>query len=128
MSLTLLAVIVDCAEPRRQAEFWAAVLAAEVRERNPDEFVVSGSPQVTTPLYFMKVPEPAVAKNRLHLDVITEGSMSDEVDRLVGLGARVVEVRTDPDDYENPDTWTVLEDPEGNVFCVTSTGTMTGWV
>ena len=28
----------------------------------------------------------------------------------------------------NPDTWTVLEDPEGNVFCVNSSVTLTGWV
>ena len=35
---------------------------------------------------------------------------------------------SDPDDYDNPDTWTVLEDPEGNVFCVTSNETLSGWV
>ncbi len=30
-------------------------------------------------LYFMAVPEPKSVKNRLHLDVITEGSMEVEV-------------------------------------------------
>jgi hypothetical protein len=126
MSLTMLAVVVDCAEPRQQAEFWAQVLAGTVTERNPDEFLLKGSPQVTTPLYFMQVPEPAVGKNRWHIDVVTDGSMSDEVERVVALGARFVEARVDPDAYDNPDTWTVLEDPEGNVFCLTSTQTLTG--
>jgi glyoxalase superfamily protein len=39
----------------------------------------------------------------------------------------VVEVRQDPASYDNPDTWTVMRDPEGNEFCVTSTATLTGW-
>jgi hypothetical protein len=33
----------------------------------------------------------------------------------------------DPAWMDNPDTWTVLRDPEGNEFCVTSTATLTGW-
>jgi hypothetical protein len=45
----------------------------------------------------------------------------------VELGARLVEVRQDPDTLDNPDTWSVLEDPEGNVFRVTSEQTRTGW-
>jgi len=44
-------------------------------------------------MYFMRVPEPKVGKNRLHLDLLTDGPMSDEVDRPVALGARLVEVR-----------------------------------
>jgi hypothetical protein len=128
MSLTLLTVVVDCADPRRQAGFWSEALACDVAERNSDEFEVSDPAGVAAPLYFMKVPEPRVGKNRLHLDVVTDGPMAPEVDRLVGLGARLVEVRRDPDTLDNPDTWTVLEDPEGNVFCVTSRLTLSGWV
>jgi Glyoxalase-like domain len=128
MSLKVMAVVVDCEDPRRQAIFWAHALDYDVRERNPDEFLVSDPSGVRVPLYFMRVPEPRVGKNRLHIDLVTEGSMSDEVDRVVELGARLVEVRQDPDTLENPDTWTVLEDPEGNVFCVTSTATVSGWV
>jgi len=45
----------------------------------------------------------------------------------VALGARLVEVRQDPATHDNPDTWTVMEDPEGNVFCVSSVRTVTGW-
>ena len=78
-------------------------------------------------LYFMKVPEPKVGKNRLHLDLVTRGSMEAEVTRLVEAGAQVVEVRRDPASLPNPDTWTVMRDPEGNEFCVTSTASLTGW-
>ena len=54
--------------------------------------------------------------------------MSEEVHRLVKLGARLLDVRQDdPETYDNPDTWTVLEDLEGNVFCVTSSTTLSGW-
>jgi hypothetical protein len=37
-------------------------------------------------------------------------------------------MRVDPDSLENPDTWAVLKDPEGNVFCVSSSATISGWV
>jgi Glyoxalase-like domain len=75
----------------------------------------------------MAVPEPKSVKNRLHLDVITDGSMEVEVQRLIDMGAHLIEVREDPDSLDNPDTWTVLTDPEGNEFCVTSTATLSGW-
>ena len=125
--VSLLAVIVDCRDPHSQAEFWAQVLAYKVNQRNTDEFQVSDPAGVGGSLYFMKVPEPKVGKNRLHLDLVTSGSMEDEVMRLVGAGAQLVEVRQDPASLDNPDTWTVMRDPEGNEFCVTSTSTMTGW-
>ncbi len=78
-------------------------------------------------LYFMKVPEPKTSKNRLHLDLLADGSMDTEVARLVAAGAQVVEVRQDPASLDNPDTWTVMRDPQGNEFCVTSSATVTGW-
>jgi hypothetical protein len=127
MAAALFAVVVDCTDPRAQAEFWSAALDHDLVERNTDEFLVHGKPGGPTPLYFMKVPEPKVSKNRLHLDLLTEGSLDDEVLRLTGLGAHLVGVRQDPQALENPDTWAVLEDPEGHVFCVTTTSTLTGW-
>jgi hypothetical protein len=64
---------------------------------------------------------------RLHLDQLTVGPMEPEVARLVAAGARLVEVRRDPSSLDNPDTWSVMTDPEGNEFCVTSSLTLTGW-
>jgi hypothetical protein len=128
MAVSLFAVVVDCADPSRQATFWSEALSGEMRQRNPDEFLVYDPGGSAAPLYFMRVPEPKVGKNRWHVDLITDGSMADEVDRLVGLGAHLVEVRQDPEAFDNPDTWTVLTDPEENVFCVTSSATISGWM
>jgi hypothetical protein len=127
MSASLLAVVVDCHDPLRQAEFWAHALAYKVSQRNPDEFQVSDPTGAGTSLYFMKVPEPKTGKNRLHVDLVTPGPMEAEVTRLANAGAEVVEVRQDPHSLDHPDTWTVMRDPEGHEFCVTSTATLTGW-
>ena len=58
---------------------------------------------------------------------MTGGSLEDEVARLVGAGATVVTQRHDPAAFDNPDTWTVLQDPEGNEFCVARAESVTGW-
>ena len=59
-----------------------------------------------------RVPEPKTAKNRMHLD-LTAPDPEAEVARLVELGATRV-----ADMEEWGDQWTVLQDPEGNEFCV----------
>ena len=126
MSSSVLAVVVDCRDPRAQADFWANALSRRMSERNTDEYLVDGPSRSGSPLYFMKVPEEKEVKNRLHLDLVTPGSMQDEVARLVDLGATVLDVRQDPPTLDNPDTWTVMLDPEGNEFCVFTADTVTG--
>lgn len=55
-------------------------------------------------------------KNRLHFDlVVDDGSVSDEVDRLITLGASRLDIGRESND------WTVLADPDGNEFCLYST-------
>ena len=127
MSASLLAVIVDCHDPLRQADFWAQALGYQVSRRNPDEYQVSDPTGAGGSLYFMKVPEPKAGKNRLHLDLVTLGPMEAEVARLTAAGAEVVEVRHDPPFLDHPDIWTVMRDPEGNEFCVTSSANLTDW-
>ena len=61
---------------------------------------------------FARVPEPKTAKNRMHVDLAAPDREA-EVARLVELGAtRVADI--DEWGYQ----WTVLQDPEGNEFCV----------
>ena len=105
----------------------AFALSRQVTERNPDEFQIGCLADGDVSLYFMRVPEPKVAKNRLHIDLLADGSMEAEVERLLAAGAQLVEVREDLESFENPDRWTVMTDPEGNEFCVTSQQTLTGW-
>jgi hypothetical protein len=126
VAATLLALVIDCADPKALAEFWAMALSREVMERNRDEFQV-GDEASGTPLYFMKVPEPKLGKNRLHVDVLASGTMADEVARLVAAGASVIDIRHDQESLDNPDSWTVMQDPEGNEFCIIDPATFTGW-
>jgi hypothetical protein len=60
------------------------------------------------------VPDSKTVKNRLHLDLRADGTTRDEeLDRLIALGARRVDVGQGPDV-----SWVVLADPEGNEFCL----------
>jgi hypothetical protein len=66
----------------------------------------------------MHVPEGKQVKNRVHLDLAppepTPEARDAEMERAIGLGARLVE------DHRRPDRtgWVVLADPEGNEFCI----------
>ena len=60
-------------------------------------------------MWFVRVPEPKSAKNRLHFDLRAPGSVVEEVSRLQALGATVL---------READDLVVMQDPEGNEFCV----------
>ena len=61
---------------------------------------------------FIKVPESKTAKNRCHLDMVTDDRPA-EIERLVALGATHV---ADKDEWNFQ--WSVMNDPEGNEFCI----------
>ena len=113
-------VTFDCADPRRVAEFWATVLSYELRAPNED----AGEVELWDPtgegpsLGFMKVPESKIVKNRVHLDLKPEAPLEEEVQRLEAAGARTIKTLQDPEGYIDPTIWTVMQDPEGNEFCV----------
>jgi hypothetical protein len=69
-----------------------------------------------TTLGFQRVPEPHVGKNMVHLD-LGASDRAAEAKRLRDLGAVEVEEHSMPGL-----DWTVLTDPEGTVFCVSSYG------
>ena len=54
---------------------------------------------------------------RIHLDLYAEDQEA-EIERLLGIGARHVDWDKYPDDAD----WVVLEDTEGNRFCVVDSG------
>jgi catechol 2,3-dioxygenase-like lactoylglutathione lyase family enzyme len=103
-------VTFDCADALVVARFWAAALGGELDEDSTSEKAFVEAPGWGGPdLWFQRVPEPRVAKNRMHFDVRAPGSIGDEVARLTALGAAVA---------ERHDDLTVMRDPEGNEFCV----------
>jgi len=114
MAAVLREIIIDCTDPRAVAAFWAQVLGWSVQESGDVLWMSeSGEPFPDLLLVFVAVPEPKSAKNRVHLDVNPIGCDQDEeVARLVGLGARRVDVG------QGDVPWVVLADPEGNEFCV----------
>lgn len=120
-------VVFDCRHPAGLARFWSSALedydvapydeaelerlrrqGIESPEDDPTVLVEcrAGGPR----LWFQAVPEPKQVKNRLHLDLSCDDA-DGEVARLVSLGAGVAP--------EQPnDGVIVLNDPEGNEFCV----------
>lgn len=116
MTLRVTEVVIDCADHGGVVDFWAAALGYRRRAVNEQYVALVPAGEAPTPghppLLFQKVPEPKVAKNRVHLDFRAE-VMADEVLRLVGLGAAVLAERS-LGDFR----WTVMVDPEGNEFCV----------
>ncbi len=58
-----------------------------------------------------KVPEPKRTKYRVHLDMVD--SDSSAVDKFVAAGATVVGQH----EIEGH-RWTVMQDPDGNEFCI----------
>lgn len=65
--------------------------------------------QAESSLWFQRVPEGKVAKNRQHFDLRVVGDVPVEVRRLTDLGARLLK-----DDHGQ----IVMADPEGNEFCL----------
>jgi Glyoxalase-like domain len=139
-------VTFDCAQPGVLAKFWAEALgyvepvAPEgfdswenwlrhhgVPEDEWDDGAYLADPDGDGPsLSFLRVPEPKVAKNRVHLDVHVGGGRDHTpwevrwprvvaaVERLTAAGATVI---AEYDDQGRPDH-VVMADPEGNEFCV----------
>jgi hypothetical protein len=72
------AVTFDSIDAAASAGFWAAVLDARVADGATSD-AASVEPAEGLPLYFTRVPESKIAKNRLHLD-ITVDDLDREVD------------------------------------------------
>lgn len=114
-------IVFDCRHPAALARFWAAALEDyEVRPYDAEEIArlaALGLTPETDPVVMVDGPGPILCfqigeagsgRNRLHLDLTTEDRQA-EVGRLVELGARHV---------RDADGFVVLEDPEGNRFCL----------
>jgi hypothetical protein len=115
----LVHVVVDCADPGRQARFWSAALGWEIGSESKDVAGVwppgyTYPEPAALPLVFVRVTEPKAAQNRVHLDLATASveQQRSQVERLRAAGA------TPADIGQGDVPWTVLADPEGSEFCV----------
>jgi predicted enzyme related to lactoylglutathione lyase len=113
MSLRLTNVTLDCSDAMRVARFWSEALGRPLDERSNEWFATIGRNDASqTSMFFAKVPEGKSGKNRVHLDLHADDRHA-EIDRLIGLGAQRI---ADVEEYGHK--WTVLQDVEGNEFCV----------
>jgi hypothetical protein len=129
-------VTFDCTDPGQLSRFWSEALGYVVQP--PPEGYTSWEDWLTERgvpperwndasaavdpggsgprLFFQRVPEGKVAKNRVHLDVNVGREQVDAArDRVLALGAAVIRPGTtsELDEY-----WVVMADPEGNEFCL----------
>ena len=74
-------------------------------------------------LFFQQVPEGKVVKNRVHLDINAGVGMAGDDERRRTIAAKVASL-TDAgasvlhEMEERGEYWVVMQDPEGNEFCV----------
>ncbi|UDY24651.1 VOC family protein [Nocardioides sp. Kera G14] len=149
---TTVQVTFDCHDPKGLSTFWRDALgyvhpfppgvgatpdedplaawegfleAHNVPEEERNQASALEDPEGTGPrIYFQRVPEEKVTKNRLHLDLRAApglkgeermAALERECDRLVALGA-TRQRRVEPDAME--EGFIVMLDPEGNEFCL----------
>ena len=140
-------LVIDCADPDRLTRFWSEALGYEIPPP-PDGFgswndywrhvgvsedeLGQGEDRLVDPegrgpkIWFQQVPEGKVVKNRLHLDLDASGGRTVPIetrrervtamaDRLIAAGATRVRVLEEEglDHYGE-----VMNDPEGNEFCI----------
>jgi hypothetical protein len=127
-------ITIACEQPVKLAEFWRAALgyldptipaeamaqiqaAIERGELDPTGWAMLVPPDGSGPrLLFQRQAKTASDSMPIHLDIGTDDREA-EVERLTSLGARVRETKTWRVGTHE-ETWTVMEDPEGNGFCV----------
>ncbi|GIE91087.1 VOC family protein [Actinoplanes regularis] len=104
-------VVVDAEDPARLARWWAEALDYVIVEESAGDVEIRRRPDERPGLTFTHGTDVRKGKNRLHLDLRPDDQEA-EVERLVGMGARPVDIGQ----HDVP--WVVLADPEGNEFCV----------
>ena len=118
----------DAVDPQRLADFWAQALGyvPEPGYDHPDGASLIDPEGKGPPISWVRVPEGKTAKNRVHIDIRLAGEgPSDPAERTRLVRAKVPElqaigatvVREEHDDAGRLE-WVVLQDPEGNEFCV----------
>jgi catechol 2,3-dioxygenase-like lactoylglutathione lyase family enzyme len=113
-------IVIRCYEFDKMLAFWQEALYYVQRETAKDGWVVLRDPEGTGPNVSLdRVSERRSGKrSRLHLDLYAN-DQEKEVARLVKIGAKRYPWR-----YKPGDDFVVLEDPDGNLFCVVHAGGM----
>ncbi|GAA3559606.1 VOC family protein [Microlunatus spumicola] len=112
-------LVLACRDPEALARFWCEVLDFVVLDREDDGSMLEIGPRsgwggAQATIILSREAEPAPARSRLHIDLnTTDRDQEAELERLLALGARTADVG-----QTGEESWHVLADPEGNVFCL----------
>jgi catechol 2,3-dioxygenase-like lactoylglutathione lyase family enzyme len=119
--LTIGSTVLGVADVARARGFWTAALGYLPRDAEPGDAAPDNTWTVLVPadgagaqLSLMLSDTPPQDRPRVHLDLYA-ADQAAEISRLTGLGARVVD---DWAGYTDDSDFVVLEDPDGNRFCV----------
>ncbi|MDR0450773.1 MAG: hypothetical protein LBH26_05875 [Treponema sp.] len=113
MDLKVGSVVIHCYEFEKMVEFWREALGYRYRDPPSGDWAVLSDPSGGGPnLSFQKRDRRRERRNWIHLDLYT-GDQRAEAERLIRLGAKAYPWR-----YPEGADYLVLEDPDGNLFCV----------
>lgn len=121
--LSIGTIVLTVEDIDRAAAFWRDALGYVNRGEPSDDWLILDPPDKANwaapgaSLALSVTGYPQHYPPRIHLDLYAE-DQEGEVERLLGIGAREV----DWDDYPDDADWIVLEDTEGNRFCVVDVG------
>ena len=107
---------IACIDPERLGAFWSVALGYTVGDLDRAGVYLDLIPSdESLPIvYLQRVPAPKVSKNRVHLD-LWEDDPEGAALRLASLGATIVGA---PRSGSEGGWWQVMQDPEGNEFCI----------
>ena len=117
----------DATDPHSLASFWALALGyvAEPGYDDPDGASIIDPEGRGPAIAFLRVPEPKTAKNRMHIDIRVAGEPPwDMTERADLIRAKVAELAAAgatairEESYDEALGHVVMQDPEGNEFCV----------
>ena len=113
MTISTRGLGMDACDVRKMTEFWSQATGCKIGEHEYPYYAVlapDGAGMQRT--IVVRVPEEKAAKNRLHMEFNVD-DLDSESERLVVLGATLVARQGFGDTH-----WYVLQDPEGNEFCL----------
>lgn len=117
MSCRISELVLNCNDPELLARFWSEVLGYVELDREDGYIEIGppagfGGPQPT--IILSPSSNPRTGRLPLHIDVNpVDRDQAAELERLLALGARPADVGQTGDE-----NWHVLQDPEGNEFCL----------
>lgn len=111
-TLRIHTLTIDCEDALLVSRFWCSLLGYEVVPNHTESIATEPRTGSGPSMLFTWAGAPASGKNPIHLD-LRPGDQQAAVRRATELGARLADIG-----QSGEESWVVMEDPEGNVFCI----------